>query len=34
LCHRLAKALGGKLSLEKTTGTAAGACFVLRLPAA
>ena len=34
LCHRLAKALGGKLSLERPEGPAAGACFVLRLPGA
>jgi signal transduction histidine kinase len=34
LCHRLARALGGKLALEKPAGKASGACFVLRLPAA
>jgi signal transduction histidine kinase len=34
LCHRLAGALGGKLALEKPSGLANGACFVLRLPAA
>jgi signal transduction histidine kinase len=33
LCHRLARALGGKLSLERPAGQTAGACFVLRLPA-
>jgi signal transduction histidine kinase len=33
LCHRLARALGGRLDLEKPAGGAAGACFVLRLPA-
>jgi signal transduction histidine kinase len=34
LCHRLARALGGKLTLEKPDGQAAGACFVLKLPMA
>ena len=34
LCHRLAKALGGKLTLEKAGDAEKGACFVLRLPAA
>jgi len=34
LCHRLAGALGGKLSLEKPAPQAQGACFVLTLPAA
>jgi signal transduction histidine kinase len=34
LCHRLARALGGKLALEKPADKSSGACFVLRLPAA
>jgi signal transduction histidine kinase len=34
LCHRLARALGGRLALEKPAGEEAGACFVLKLPAA
>jgi signal transduction histidine kinase len=34
LCHRLARALGGKLTLEKPDGQTAGACFVLKLPMA
>jgi K+-sensing histidine kinase KdpD len=34
LCHRLAAALGGKLSLEKANGQVSGACFMLRLPVA
>jgi signal transduction histidine kinase len=34
LSRRLAKALGGKLSLEKPPSAQAGACFVLRLPVA
>lgn len=34
LCHRLARALGGKLTLEKPLKQPAGACFVLRLPVA
>ena len=33
LCHRLAKALGGRLTLEQNGAQSAGACFVLRLPA-
>jgi signal transduction histidine kinase len=33
LCHRLARALGGKLTLERPADKG-GACFVLRLPAA
>jgi signal transduction histidine kinase len=33
LCHRLARALGGRLQLEKPEPPATGACFVLSLPA-
>jgi signal transduction histidine kinase len=34
LSQRLAKALGGKLTLEKPSASPVGACFVLRLPVA
>lgn len=34
LCHRLAKALGGRLTLERPLRESGGACFVLRVPAA
>ncbi len=34
LCHRLAKALGGRLTLEKPGRELGGACFVLRVPGA
>ena len=34
LCHRLAKALGGRLTLERPIREQGGACFVLRVPAA